>query len=107
MKKAPKQAKIPLVYVISRGNRDGRPLPTGPQLADMGYKAAIDALTYLLASFHFAKQAYAEIKRTGGYSGLTQEQCVAARHEIETLVGLDDFYEIEENTVEEKKWGKR
>jgi methylisocitrate lyase len=107
MKKAPKQAKIPLVYVISRGNRDGRPLPTGPQLADMGYKAAIDALTYLLASFHFAKLAYAEIKRTGGYSGLTQEQCVEARHEIETLVGLDEFYDIEEKTVEEKRWGKR
>jgi 2-methylisocitrate lyase-like PEP mutase family enzyme len=107
MKKAPKQAKVPLVYVISRGNRDGRPLPTGPQLADMGYKAAIDALTYLLASFHFAKLAYAEIKRTGGYSGLTQEQCVEARHEIETLVGLDEFYEIEEKTVEKRKWGKR
>ena len=107
MKKAPRQAKIPLVYVISRGNRDGRPLPTGPQLADMGYKAAIDALTYLLASFHFAKQAYAEIKRTGGYTGLTQQQCVEARHEIETLVGLDEFYEIEEKTVEAKKWGKR
>jgi len=107
MKKAPRQAKIPLVYVISRGNRDGRPLPTGPQLADMGYKAAIDALTYLLASFHFAKLAYAEIKRTGGYSGLTQQQCVEARHEIETLVGLDEFYEIEEKTVEAKKWGKR
>ena len=107
MKKAPRQAKIPLVYVISRGNRDRRPLPTGPQLADMGYKAAIDALTYLLASFHFAKLAYAEIKRTGSYSGLTQEQCVEARHEIETLVGLDEFYEIEEKTVEAKKWGKR
>ena len=107
MKKAPKQAKIPLVYVISRGNRDGRPLPTGPQLADMGYKGAIDALTFLLASFHFAKLAYAEIKRTGGYSGLTQAQCVEARHEIETLVGLDEFYEIEEKTVEEKKGGKR
>ena len=107
MKKAPKQAKIPLVYVISRGNRDGRPLPTGPQLADMGYKAAIDALTYLLVSFHFAKLAYAEIKRDGGYSGLTHEQCVKARHDIETLVGLDEFYEIEEKTVEEKTWGKR
>ena len=107
MKKAPKQSKIPLVYVISRGNRDGRPLPTGPQLADMGYKAAIDALTYLLASYHFGKAAYAEIKRTGGYTGLTPEQCVTARHDIETLVGLDAFYEIEEQTVEEKKWGKR
>ncbi len=107
MKKAPRQAKIPLVYVISRGNRDGRPLPTGLQLADMGYKAAIDALTYLLASFHFAKLAYQEIKRTGGYTGLTQEECVAARQEIETLVGLDKFYEIEEQTVEKKKRGKR
>lgn len=107
MKKAPKQSKIPLVYVISRGNRDNRPLPTGPQLADMGYKAAIDALTYLLASFHYAKLAYTEIKRKGGYTGLTAQQCTAARHEIETLVGLDEFYEIEEQTVEEKKWGKR
>ncbi len=107
MKKAPKQAKIPLVYVISRGNRDGRPLPTVSQLADMGYKAAIDALTYLLASYHFAKAAYSEIKKTGDYTGMTREQCVAARHEIETLVGLDEFYEIEEQTVEEKKWGKR
>jgi methylisocitrate lyase len=107
MKKAPKQARIPLVYVASRGNRDGRPVPANAQLADMGYKAAIDALTYLLASFHFAKLAYAEIKRTGGYTGLTHEQCVAARQEIEDLVGLDEFYEIEERTVEKKKWGKR
>jgi methylisocitrate lyase len=102
MKKAPKQARIPLVYVISRGNRDCRPVPTAPQLADMGYKAAIDAMTYLLASFHFAKRAYQEIKRTGGYTGLSDDDCVAARHEIETLVGLDAFYEIEEETVEKK-----
>ena len=107
MKKAPKQARIPLVYVISRGNRDGRPLPTAAELADMGYKAAIDALTYLLASFHFAKLAYREIKRTGGYTGLTSDDCVTARQEIETLVGLDEFYEIEEQTVEKKKWGRR
>jgi methylisocitrate lyase len=102
MKKAPKQARIPLVYVTSRGNRDGRPLPSNAQLADMGYKAAIDAMTYLLASFHFAKRAYAEVKRTGGYTGLSEKECVAARQEIETLVGLDAFYEIEEATVEKK-----
>jgi 2-methylisocitrate lyase-like PEP mutase family enzyme len=107
MKKAPRQAKIPLVYVISRGNRDGRPLPTGSQLADMGYKAAIDAITYLLVSFHFARLAYAEIKRSGGYSGLSQQQCVDARRDIETLVGLDEYYAIEEQTVEKRKWGKR
>lgn len=103
MKKAPRQARIPLVYVISRGNRDGRPVPTAAELADMGYKAAIDAMTYLLASFHFAKLAYAEIRRTGGYTGLSHAQCVAARHEIETLVGLDAYYEIEEQTVEKRE----
>jgi methylisocitrate lyase len=107
MKKAPKQARIPLVYVTSRGNRDGRPVPTAAQLADMGYKAAIDAMTYLLASFHFAKLAYGEIKRTGGYPGLSPEECVAARHEIETLVGLDEFYAIEEQTVEKKRVEKK
>ena len=39
MKAGPKRSLIPLVYVISRGSRDGRPLPTASQLADMGYKA--------------------------------------------------------------------
>ena len=107
MERGPREAKIPLVYVISRGNRDGRPLPTAKQLADMGYKAAIDALTYLLVSFHFAKRALQEIKRTGEYTGMTHQENVDARQQIEDLVGLEQFYEIEEATVEEKKWGKR
>jgi len=107
LERGPKEAKIPLVYVISRGNRDGRPLPSAKQLADMGYKAAIDALTYLLVSFHFAKQALAEIHRTGEYTCMTGQETVDARQQIEDLVGLEKFYEIEEATVEEKKWGKR
>ena len=107
MRRGPKEAKVPLVYVISRGNRDGRPLPTANELADMGYKAAIDALTYLLVSFNFVKKALEEIRRTGDYTGMTAQQSVAARQEIEDLVGLEQFYAIEEATVEEKKWGKR
>jgi methylisocitrate lyase len=107
MQRGPKEAKVPLVYVVSRGNRDGRPLPTAQQLADMGYKAAIDALTYLLVSFHFAKKALQEIRRTGDYTGMTDQEMVDARQQIEDLVGLEKFYEIEEATVEEKKWGKR
>ena len=107
MERGPKEAKIPLVYVISRGNRDGRPLPTTRELAAMGYKAAIDALTYLLVSFHFAKKALAEIARTGDYTGMTHQENVDARQQIEDLVGLEAFYAIEEATVEERKWGKR
>ena len=107
MQRGPKEAKVPLVYVISRGNRDGRPLPCAKELADMGYKACIDALTYLLVSFHFAKKALQEIQRTGDHTGMTAQENVAARQQIEDLVGLEQFYEIEEATVEETRWGKR
>lgn len=107
MKRAPEQCRIPLVYVISRGNRDGRPLPTGPQLAEMGYAAAIDAITSLLVSFHFNRKALEEVKKSGTYTGMTGEEVVAARQQIEDAIGLEGFYEIEEQTVEDKKWGKR
>jgi 2-methylisocitrate lyase-like PEP mutase family enzyme len=107
MKAGPKRTRIPLVYVLSRGNRDNRPLPTASQLADMGYKACIDAITYLLVSFHFAKKCLEEIHRTGNYTGMTFQDNVDARQQIENLIGLEKFYEIEEETVEEKKWGKR
>jgi 2-methylisocitrate lyase-like PEP mutase family enzyme len=107
MQRGPKEAKVPLVYVISRGNRDGRPLPSARQLADMGYKAAIDALTPLLVSFHFLRKALQDIQRTGDYTGMTAQENVAARQQIEDLVGLEQFYEIEEATVEETRWGKR
>ena len=53
LQQAPKLSKIPLVYVVSRGNRDSRPVATAAQLADMGYKIALDALLQLLISFHF------------------------------------------------------
>ena len=107
LQQATKLAKVPLVYVRSLGNRDNRPTPSSKQLAEMGYKACIDALLYLLVSFHHAKRALMELKQNGEYGGLSQEDCVAARHEIETLVGLDRFYEVEEQTVEDKKWGDR
>jgi 2-methylisocitrate lyase-like PEP mutase family enzyme len=107
LQQAPRLSKIPLVYVVSRGNRDDRPVASAAQLADMGYKIALDALLYLLVSFHFNKRALEELKRTGDFTGLSQEECVTARHDIETLVGLDTFYAIEEETVEDRKWGER
>jgi methylisocitrate lyase len=107
MKRGPKESRVPLVYVISRGNRDKRPLPSAKQLEDMGYKLAIDAVTSLLVSFHFFRKALQEVHRTGDYSGLSNQENVDARQQIEDLIGLESFYEIEEATVEEKKWGKR
>ena len=103
MRRAPKATRLPLVYVLSRGNRDGRPVPSAAELADMGYKMAIDAVALLLISFHFAKLAYTELRRTGAYGKMSAHEFVAARKEIEDLVGLEEFYRIEEATVEERR----
>lgn len=105
--RAPKDCELPLVYVQSRGNRDGRPIYPMKQLAEMGYAACIDAQLFLLVSFHFAQKALQEMKETGEYTGMTHEDNVAARQAIEDLIGLEEYYAIEEQTVEDKEWGKR
>jgi len=107
LRAAPKLAKVPLVYVMSRGNRDQRPLPTIPELESMGYKACIDAVTSLVVAFTAVKRAFEEIRATGTFTGLSAQDCVDARQQIEDLVGLEQFYTIEEETVEKTRWGKR
>ena len=105
--RAPKESKIPLVYVQSRGNRDGRPILSLKELQDMGYAACIDAQLFLLVSFHHARQALQEMKDTGSYTGMSQEEAIEVRQAIENTIGMDEFYAIEEDTVEDNKWGKR
>src|SRR5688572_24318480 len=39
----PKKSRLPMLYVQSRGTRDGRPLYTYKQLRDLGYAGCIDA----------------------------------------------------------------
>jgi 2-methylisocitrate lyase-like PEP mutase family enzyme len=97
---APRLSSVPLVWVQSRGNRDGRPiLPLG-ELKAMGYRACIDAQIMLGVAVHFVKQAIAELVATGSYTGLSDDQFVAVRQEIEDLIGLDAYYRIEAETVE-------
>ena len=73
----------------------------------MGYKACIDAVTSLVVAFTAMKRAFAEVRDTGTFTGLSAQECVDARQQIEDLVGLEQFYVIEEETVENKRWGKR
>ncbi|MCC7426524.1 MAG: isocitrate lyase/PEP mutase family protein [Alphaproteobacteria bacterium] len=104
---APKLSRIPLVYVQSRGNRDGRPNFTNNELRDMGYVGNIDAQLLFLVAFAAWKRALAEVQKQGDYLSLSHEQFRDIRQEIEDLIGLEDFYRVEEETVEKKKWGKR
>ena len=100
---APKRAKLPLVWVQSRGNRDGRPIYSLPELQRMGYRACIDAQLLLGVGLHFMKEALAEMLRTGSYTGIGDNRFTTLRKEIEDMIGLDDYYEVEAKTVEKSQ----
>lgn len=102
-REAPKRVRLPLVYVQSRGNRDGRPLIDNDHLREMGWRACIDAQIFLLAALDAAERALIEVRDTGAWTGMSAARAVEMRRRIETLIGLDRFYEIEEQTVEGKK----
>jgi methylisocitrate lyase len=97
---APKDSELPLVYVQSRGTRDGRPLYNYRRLEDMGYGGVIDATFAVCIHFHFMRRALAEYKRTGDYTGMTEPEFVIARKGVEDIIGLQDYYRIEAETVE-------
>ena len=97
---APKMSSVPLVWVQSRGNRDGRPILSLGDLQAMGYRGCIDAQILIGVALHAMKRALAEIMATGGYAGLSDTEFVALRKEIEDLIGLDAYYRIEAETVE-------
>ena len=100
---APKVCRLPLVYVQSRGNRDGRPILSRQDLQQMGYVGCIEAQVVLCTAFHFLKQALTELRTTGSYQGMTDAEYVASRQQVEDLIDLTKYYEIEAKTVEARQ----
>jgi 2-methylisocitrate lyase-like PEP mutase family enzyme len=97
---APRLSSVPLVWVQSRGNRDGRPILPLRDLEAMGYRGCIDAQILLGAALHAMKRALAELIETGNYTGIGDAEFTALRKEIEDLIGLDAYYRVEAETVE-------
>jgi 2-methylisocitrate lyase-like PEP mutase family enzyme len=104
--RTPKIAKLPMIYVQSRGNRDKRPLYSYAQLKDMGYAGCIDATFAVCIQSHFMRKAFEELKRSGDYTGISEDDFRVARKQVEDIIGLEDYYEIERKTVE-KMYGKK
>ncbi len=100
--RAPHACKVPLVYVLSRGNRDGRPVLRRQELEQMGYAACIDAQIVLGAAFIAMQASLRELRDTGAVDSISAAAFVRARQEIEDLIGLDEHYQIEEETVEHR-----
>ena len=45
----------------------------------------------------------AELRETGDYAGISPQAFLAARQEVETLIGLEDYYAVEAKTVEARQ----
>lgn len=101
--KAPKVCKLPLVYVQSRGNRDGRPIIPRKDLERWGYAGCIEAQVVLCSALHHVKKVLKELRDTGDTTDMTQKEWVASRQEVEDLISLTEFYEIEAKTVEARQ----
>lgn len=96
---APKDIGGPAVYVNSWGNRVGRPVLPVPELQSMGYSVMIEALPAPLAILRSVRDVYRHLKQTG-MCNFDHEEAIALRAEIEDLIGLPEYYEIEAATTE-------
>ena len=68
----------------------------------MGYVGIIDAQVMMLPAVDAQQKMLKELRSTGNYTGLSFEECIRLRKEIEDLSGLEEFYDIERQTVERR-----
>jgi len=101
VQQAPEHVHGPLIYVNSSGNRAERPLFSAQQLEDMGYKMDYDAISAINVASQAVYSMYMQLYQTGD-TGLDQNEMISVRKQIEDTIGLDEYYQIEGNTVEKR-----
>jgi methylisocitrate lyase len=101
-RQAPREVPAPLIYVNSEGNRLGRPILGVRELEDMGYKMVNDAISAITVMYKSVKELFMRLKETG-HTGMDQEVFRTVRKEIENTIGLEEYYLVEEKTVEDRK----
>jgi methylisocitrate lyase len=97
--RAPRDAGVPLVHTNSQGGRFGRPVLSRAELNEFGYAIALDAQIAVLTHYHALQERFAQLATTGD-AGLAQAELIPLRNELEAAIGLDEFYALEEATVE-------
>lgn len=97
--KLPGDIDGPVLYVNSLGNRIGRPVFSLSELQEMGYRMVVEAMASLLVTYQATRDAYRSLLRDGRPQ-LELEEAIVLRKEIEDLVGMEDYYLVEEATVE-------
>lgn len=100
-RQAPKEVSGPLYYINSIGNRVGRPVLSRRVAEEMGYRFLSDAIGTLLTAYRAVREYYRRCVEEGEV-GFTPEEAMPLRKDIETLVGLEEMYKVEEATTERR-----
>jgi hypothetical protein len=56
----------------------------------------------MLPAVNAQQTMLAELRSTGNYTGMSHELCMQVRKDIEDRIGLEEFYQIEQETVESR-----
>lgn len=97
--RAPGEISAPLVYTNSYGNRVGRPVYATGELEAMGWKVDIEAIAIIASAYRAAHGTLSRIKEQGR-ADMDEEEARRLRKAIEDTIGLEEYYRIEEETVE-------
>jgi methylisocitrate lyase len=98
--RAPKDLPgIPLVYVNSTGNDQGRGVYPVQQLEEWGWKVVYDSISVTNVTFAAVRNFLTRFKETG-YPDFGGADVIAIRKGVEGVIGLNELYEIEAATVE-------
>lgn len=97
--RAPREIPAPMVYTNSYGNRVGRPVYSTQDLGTMGWKFDIEAIGIVVSAYRAAFEALSQIKGSGRLE-LDEASARRWRKALEDTIGLEEYYRIEEQTVE-------
>ncbi|MGZ5120112.1 MAG: isocitrate lyase/PEP mutase family protein [Burkholderiales bacterium] len=98
-RRAPKEINGPLAYTNSEGNKLRRPLFSVQEFEEVGYKLSTYPTALLCPVTQTLKRIITNLK-TKGVSGNDPEEMIPWRKEVEDLIGLEEYYRIESETVE-------
>lgn len=98
-RQAPKEIKGAIAYTNSEGNRLRRPLFSVEEFEQLGYKLSTYPTALLCPVTQEMKRVITNLVTTGR-TGLDNEKMILWRKECEDLIGLEEYYRIESDTVE-------
>lgn len=78
---------------------------TVKEYEDLGYQVIIYATTPIVAAVNGLKQVYQSLKETG-HIGINAQQVAAMRAEVEALISLPEYQQVEAETTEREYQGR-